>query len=120
MQNNKPNKRLTAVDKNYKRPEKTYQDTLTNKEIKEKLKDYKKCSNIKTVSIGTHIRYFSVDANKEKVFRLGGTLNKIDSEGRFIILGNGTISWSVQIANTQFWQKLSEVELKEELKEELK
>jgi hypothetical protein len=42
MQNNKPNKRLTAVDKNYKRPDKTYQDTLTNKEIKDKLKDYKK------------------------------------------------------------------------------
>ena len=120
MQNNKPNKRLTAVDKNYKRPEKTYQDTLTNKEIKDKLKDYKKCSDIKTVSIGSHLRYFTTNANKEKVFRLGGTLNKIDPEGRFVILGNGAISWSVQTSGTQFWQKLSESELKEELKEELR
>jgi hypothetical protein len=120
MQNNKPNKRLTAVDKNYKRPDKTYQDTLTNKEIKDKLKDYKKCSDIKTVSIGSHLRYFTTNANNEKVFRLGGTLNRIDPEGRFVILGNGAISWSVQTGGTQFWQKLSETELKEELKEELR
>ena len=44
---NKPNKRITN-DKNYKRPNKTYQDNLTNQEIKDKLKDYKKCPDIKT------------------------------------------------------------------------
>ena len=120
MDNNKPNKRLTT-DKNYKRPDKTYQDTLTNQEIKDKLKEYKKCQDIKTVSIGTHLRYFTIDPNtKEKMFRLGGTLNKIDPEGRFVVLGNGNLSWSVQITGTIFWQKLSEVEIKEELKEELK
>jgi hypothetical protein len=120
MQNNKPNKRLNTVDKNYKRPETTYQDTLTNKEIKEKLKDYKKCTDIKNVSIGTHLRYFITNSNNEKVFRLGGTLNRIDPEGRYVILGNGSLSWSVQAGGAQFWQKLSEHELKEELKEELK
>lgn len=120
MDNNKPNKRLTN-DKNYKRPEKTYQDTLTNQEIKDKLKEYKKCQDIKTVSIGTHLRYFTVNSNtKEKIFRLGGTLNKIDPEGRFVVLGNGTLSWSVQISGTQFWQKLSEAEIKEEMKEDIK
>ena len=120
MDDNKPNKRLTA-DKNYKRPEKTYQDTLTNQEIKDKLKEYKKCSDIRTVSIGTHIRYFTTDSDtKQKIFRLGGTLNKIDPEGRFIVLGNGKLSWSVQITGTQFWQKLNEAEFKEELKKEIK
>lgn len=120
MDNNKPNKRLTN-DKNYKRPEKTYQDTLTNQEIKDKLKEYKKCQDIRTVSIGTHLRYFTIDpATKEKIFRLGGTLNKIDPEGRFVVLGNGALSWSVQIPGTQFWQKLSDTEIKEEIKEELK
>jgi hypothetical protein len=94
---------------------------LTNQDIKEKLKEYKKCDDIRKVSIGTHIRYFTVDTQtKEKVFRLGGTLNKIDPEGRFVILGNGSISWSVQILGTQFWQKLTEAEFKEELKKELK
>jgi hypothetical protein len=120
MDDNKPNKRLTS-DKNYKRPEKTYQDTLSNQEIKEKLKEYKKCTDIRAVSIGTHIRYFSTDSStKQKVFRLGGTLNKIDPEGRFVVLGNGKLSWSVQIIGTQFWQKLSELEFKEELKKEIK
>ncbi len=120
MDNNKPNKRLTN-DKNYKRPDKTYQDTLTNQEIKEKLKEYKKCNDIRSVSIGTHVRYFIIDTNtKEKTFRLGGTLNKIDPEGRFVILGNGSLSWSVQIPGTQFWQKLTELEFKEELKKEIK
>ena len=120
MENNKPNKRLTS-DKNYKRPDKTYQDMLTNQDIKEKLKEYKKCPDIRKVSIGTHLRYFTTDPKTgEKAFRLGGTLNKIDPEGRFVILGNGSVSWSVQIAGTQFWQKLTEAEFKEELKKELK
>jgi hypothetical protein len=120
MENGKPNKRLTT-DKNYKRPDKTYQDMLTNQDIKEKLKEYKKCSDIKKISIGTHLRYFTTDPKTgEKVFRLGGTLNKIDPEGRFVILGNGSVSWSVQIAGTQFWQKLTEAEFKEELKKEIK
>ena len=113
-------KKLTNTT-GYERPKKTYQDTLTNKEIKEKLADYKKCSDIRKVSIGTHLRYFTTEPQTKKLlFRLGGTLNKIDPEGRYIILNNGTVSWSVQISGTQFWQKLSESELKEELKETLK
>ena len=105
----------------YERPKQTYQDTLTNKEIKEKLADYKKCADIKKVSIGTHLRYFTTDPQTKKpLFRLGGTLNKIDPEGRYVILNNGTVSWSVQISGTQFWQKLSESELRDEMKEELK
>jgi hypothetical protein len=113
-------KKLTNTT-GYERPKKTYQDTLTNKEIKDKLADYKKCIDIKKVSIGSHLRYFTTDPETKKLlFRLGGTLNKIDPEGRYVILNNGTVSWSVQINGTQFWQKLSEAELKEELKEELK
>jgi hypothetical protein len=117
---NKVTKRLTR-DKSYQRPAKTYQDNLSNQEIKEKLKEYKKVVDIRAVSIGTHIRYFAVDPKtNEKTFRLGGTLNKVDPEGRFIILGNGTVSWSVQIPNTVFFQKMTENEFKEELKKELK
>ena len=81
-------KRLSR-DKSYVRPTKTFQETLSNTDIKERLKEYKKVDNIKTVSIGTHCRYFSVDLNtKQKVFRLGGNLNKIDPEGRYVILTN--------------------------------
>lgn len=116
----KGTKRLSR-DKGYSRPEKTYQETLSNQEIKEKLKEYKKTDDIRTVSIGTHIRYFNYNPKtKEKIFRLGGTLNKIDPEGRYIILSNGTTTWSVQIPQAIFFQKMSEMEFKEELKKELK
>jgi predicted amino acid racemase len=117
---NKGTKRLTK-DKSYNRPDKTYQETLSNQEIKEKLKEYKKVDDIKTVSIGTHIRYFNIDhKTKEKTFRLGGTLNKIDPEGKYVILSNGSVTWSVQVPNAQFFQKMSEAEFKDELKKELK
>jgi hypothetical protein len=117
---NKVTKRLSN-DQRYERPQKTYQDNLSNQDIKDKLKDYKKVVDIKTVSIGTHIRYFTIDQKtKQKNFRLGGTLNKIDPEGRFIVLGNGSLSWSVQIPTAIFYQKLTESEYKEELKKELK
>jgi hypothetical protein len=119
MENNKT-KRITKTDR-YNRPEKTYQETLTNQDIKEKLKEYKKVSNIRTVSIGIHIRYFSIDPkSKEKIFRLGGTLNKIDPGGKYVILSNGSITWSVQILNAIFFQKMTDDEYKEELKKELK
>ena len=108
-------------DKSYVRPTKTFQETLSNTDIKERLKEYKKVDNIKTVSIGTHCRYFSVDLNtKQKVFRLGGNLNKIDPEGRYVILSNGSANWSVQIPNTIFFQKMTEAEYKEEMKKDLK
>lgn len=113
-------KRLTR-DTQYFRPSQTYQETLTNQDIKDKLKDYKKVVDIKTVSLGTHIRYFSVDSKtKEKTFRLGGSLTKIDPEGKYVVLSNGTVSWSVQIPHAIFFQKLSETELKDELKKEIK
>ena len=117
---NKGTKKLTK-NNGYSRPDKTYQDKLSNQEIKEKLKEYKKVVNIKAVSIGTHLRYFSVDPkSKEKVFRLGGTLNKIDPEGKYIVLSNGSVTWSVQIPNAIFYQKMTEAEFKEELKKEIK
>ena len=112
-------KRLTR-DKSYVRPKKTYQESMTNKEIEEKLKDYKKVSNITQVPINTHLRYFTKDKNGSKVFRLGGTLNKIGDNQQYVVLSNGTLSWSVQIDHSQFYQKMNENELKQEIKKELK
>ena len=105
----------------YQKPAQTYQDKLTKQQIKEQLKDYKEVNDITMLSIGCHVRYFSIDpTTKNKLFRLGGTVNKIDPEYRFIILSNGTVSWSVQIQNTIFWKKLTESELKEEIKQEVR
>ncbi len=113
------NTRIT--NKPYVSKGKTYQQSLSNAEIKEKLKEYCKVDDITKISIGTHLRYFTIDPKtKEKTFRLGGTLNKIDPEHRFIILSNGTITWSAQIGNCIFFKKLTDAELKAEMKEELK
>jgi hypothetical protein len=114
-----PTKKIART--NYQRPVQTYQDNLTKQQIKEQLKDYKEVNDITALSVGCHVRYFSTDLKtKKKLFRLGGSINKIDPEYRFIILTNGTVSWSVQIANTSFWKKLTESEYKEELKEEVR
>ena len=112
-------KRLSR-DTTYERPKKTYQEMLSNDEIKDKLKNYKKVTDIKKISIGTHLRYFTIDKNKDKHFRLGGTLNKFGENGEYIILSNGKLNWSLQLNNSIFFQKLSEKESKEEMKEELK
>lgn len=104
----------------YQKSGKTYQERLTKQQIKEQLKDYKEIDNITLLSIGCHVRYFSTDKTGKKLFRLGGTVSKIDPEYRFIMLSNGTVTWSVQIKDTSFWKKLSEAEYKEEIKEEIR
>jgi len=111
-------KRLTR-DKSYTRPKKTYQESMTNKEIEDKLKDYKKVTNILQVPINTHLRYFTTDKTGAKVFRLGGSLTKVGDNKKYVVLSNGTLSWSAQIDTCQFYQKMNETELKEELKRDL-
>jgi hypothetical protein len=105
----------------YQRPSETYQDRLTNKDIKELLKDYSNVDDITKIQIGTHIRYIITDSktNKKK-FRMGGVLSKIDPLGRYVMLSNGTTQpWSVQIPNSIFYKKLTDDEKKDEMKKEL-
>ena len=111
-------KRITRTQ--YNRPDKTYQQQLSGSQIKEKLKDYKKVSDIKNISTGTHLRYFTINKKTgEQLFRLGGVLTRTDPENRFVILSNGDVSWSVQINNTVFFQKMTDNEIREEIKNEI-
>jgi TRAP-type C4-dicarboxylate transport system substrate-binding protein len=50
---------------------------------------------------------------------LGGSLSKFGENQKYVVLSNGTLSWSVQIANSQFYQKMSEGEIKNEMRKEL-
>jgi hypothetical protein len=114
---------MKSVSTGYVRPEKTHQEMLSNADIKNKLKEYKKVDpkDIFTIPIGNHIRYFTIDPKtKNKLFRLGGMLQKIDPKGRYISLSNGTIQWSVQLANSILYQKMTNDEIIKELKEEIK
>jgi len=113
-------KRLTK-DTSYVRPKKTVQDIMSNEEIKEKLQGYEKVNDIKKVIIGSHLRYFapSKDSNKP-VFRLGGFLTKFGDDYKYIVLSNGTLSWSVQLNGTvEFWVKLSQKQFQEKIETEV-
>jgi mannose-1-phosphate guanylyltransferase len=112
-------KRLSR-DTNYKKSGKSYQEKLSPSEIKKKLEEYSQVEDIRKVSIGTHMRYFTFNPKTgEKQFRLGGFLSKIDPEMKYVILQNGSFSWSVQLSGTVFFKKMSFTELKEELKEKI-
>jgi len=105
-------KRLSN-DSQYVRPKKTYQDSLSSDDIKEKLKEYKRVTDIRKVIIGTHIRYFTKQSKEANpVFRLGGFLTKFGDDYKYIILSNGTISWSVQVNGlNDFWSKMNSKEI---------
>ena len=114
MNNNFKSKRLT---KDNEKTKNSIQKKLSPDEIKEKLEEYKRVDDISKVSLNAHLRYFSVDKNGDKNFRLGGFLTKIDNEKGFLILSNGQVSWSVQIPDSIFFQKMTFKDLKEELTE---
>jgi len=110
------------VTNNYKRPEKTYQDTLQNKKaMLEKLENYERVDDIEDVSLKTHMRYVTLHTeNKQQVFRLGGLLEEIHP--KYVKLSNGEFTWSVQrfhyseestdpIFETVFWRVVSKEDL---------
>lgn len=106
-------KRLT---KDKQKTDNSYQNKLSPKEIKEKLEEYKKVEDISKVALDAHLRYFAIDSKTgDKMFRLGGFLKKIDMDKGYLILSNGQLTWSVQLASSIFFQKMTFSELKEEL-----
>jgi len=113
-------KRLTK-DSSYQRPIKTVQDSLTADDIKDKLKGYKKVSDITKIIIGSHMRYFTKDPKKKKdVFRLGGFLSKFGEDYKYLVLQNGNFSWSVQLNGTnEFWVKMNPKDMQEQIQTEI-
>jgi hypothetical protein len=106
-------KRLSR-DTQYKKKTKSYQESLSPDEIKEKLEEYKQVDNIDEVPLSTHLRYFTIDPKTgKKEFRLGGFLTKINDD--YVVISNGNFSWSVQKKTSVFFQKLNFKELKDDL-----
>jgi flagellar basal body rod protein FlgC len=102
--------RLTSD--NYDRPKKTFQESLSNEEIKEKLKDYVKVENISEVPVNSHLRYFTLVEDPktkqvQKLFRLGGMLKNKDNCDKYVVLSNGTKSWSVNTKTAVFFRKMT-------------
>lgn len=104
----------------YKKPNETFQMKLSNDEINEKLKDYIKIDNVEPSLIDYHIRYFIIDSNNEKHFRIGGYLINIDDKNRYIVLSNGKNKWSVQLNNSILYRKKTENEIQNEIQNKIK
>jgi hypothetical protein len=101
---------------NYKRPEITYTDKLSKSQIKELLIDYERVKDIKDlekIPPGTHLRYFEMK-NKELKFRTGGVLTVNSGLPDYIILSNGKLSWSVQVATCIFFRRVTIKQIREE------
>jgi len=119
MQSQKITKRLTR-DSNYQRPKKTYQDKLTPDQIEEKLEEYIKVDDITKVPLNSHMRYFTLNKKtNKKEFRLGGFLTNRDNPDKYVILSNGSISWSVQVDNSIFFKKMTIKDLKKEYEDKI-
>lgn len=101
----------------FNRPEQTYQDKLTEEDIREKLFNYKKVDDIYRVPLGTHLRYFLQNNDGSTKFRLGGMLYRSDGLPNYVVLSNGSRSWSVQVDNAVFFKKKHERELITEIKD---
>jgi hypothetical protein len=112
------------TDDNYKRPAKTYTDRLDDDDIEDKLSDYVKVDDIMTVNTHAHLRYFTLELDKKsgtmkRLFRMGGFLAKKDENKQYVVLTNGRMTWTVQIANTVFYRRLTVKEIKEEYEQEV-
>jgi hypothetical protein len=103
---------------NYNRPKYTIQDKMTEEEIEEKLADYIEVEDILKVPINSHIRYYTLipgkDGELKKAFRLGGQLKNKDNADKYIILSNGTVTWTVQIDTSILYRKMTIDEIKED------
>lgn len=107
-------------EEGYVRPIETYTDRLTKEEIAEKLIDYVKVDDIFKVPVGSFIRYFTIDNEGNKKFRLGGELISVDGYPNYIRLASGKVKWSVQAKTAIFFRRMDYNEIKKEFEEELK
>ena len=104
-----------SQSKDFIRPKQTIQDTLTPDQIKEKLLGYVKVDSISSVPLKSHVRYMTLSTDPKtnelvQQFRLGGFLANKDHCDKYVILNNGSKSWSVQVGKTIFYRKISQTE----------
>jgi hypothetical protein len=99
----------------YIRPQNTFTDKLTEKDIENKLEDYKE-EDIYKIPLSTHVRYFKVEKDHKK-FRTGGLLYKNDGLPDYVVLSNGRKTWSVQVKDAIFFRRMTSREIKKEYEE---
>ena len=103
----------------YKKSGNTVQENLTQEDIDLLLEDYNEVVDITELKPSLEIRYYTVIKNK-KLFRMGGTIIKVDFDKKYIVLTNGKITWSVQLNNKNIlYKKMTLNEVKDFYENEL-
>lgn len=108
-------------DDDYQKPAQTFSDRLTKHDIKQMLEDFKPVKP-EEIKLGSTIRYFSYEKTPDDgtlKFRMGGIAVNIQGLPVYLVLSNGSKSWSVQTKNTIFYEKMQNDELKAEFRREL-
>ena len=108
----------------YVKPLNSMQDKLTNEDIEILLEEYNEVEDITLLKPGIHIRYWSIikkpNGGEQKIFRMGGTIIKIDPEYKYIVLSsNQKLTWSVQVKDCIFYKKMTIDEVKQFYENEL-
>ncbi len=124
IENVKLIKQNLKLSQNYKRPSKTFTDSIQNKEsLLEQLKNFIRINNIEDLETGLYVKYITYIKGSHK-FRLGGII--IKNEPNYIVLKNNNLVWSVQkyhknkkdelLFETIFYKKCKENETKKKNK----
>jgi uncharacterized protein YneR len=107
----------SSEESEYEKPQKTFTERLTKKEIEDYMIDYEK-TDIKKIALGTHVRYFE-KVNGDIKFRIGGNLMINNGLPKYVVLTNGRTNWSVQVKDCIFFAKLNSDKMKIEYEEQI-
>lgn len=90
-------------------------DIFSKRDVKEHLKDFKKVTEWDNVRLGIMIKYLKIVPTGYK-YKMGGLLKRKSDD--YVVLFNGTKSWSVQKADNVFFSKIKVIEsnYKDEIK----
>jgi hypothetical protein len=103
----------------YQKNGNTVQDNLTQEDIELLLEEYEQIASFDELKEGMHIRYYTT-IKKKQVFRMGGTIIKLDLDKNFAVVTNGHVNWSVQLnSNTIIYRKMTTEEVKQFYENEL-
>jgi FtsZ-binding cell division protein ZapB len=109
--------------KEYIRPNKTFTDTLSDKDVRGMLEDYVKIEPEDyedKLTMNSDIRYFTFK-DGERTFRMGGIVASIKGLPVYLVLKNKKTNstWSIQLKDCIIYKRMNVEEIKEEYEEEM-
>ena len=120
---NQQKKLIKISDDGFKKTINTVQDNLTQEDIDILLEEYNQIESFIELKEGMHIRYYTLikkNNSIQQIFRMGGTIIKLDLKKGYAVLSNGKVTWSVQLnENIIIYKKMTIEEVKQFYETEL-